>query len=125
MELLSAGLPFVSTRTRPARLKPMAARNPATPLPMTRKSAAGRVGMEERRLGILPSPRSFALNPAASHAKRRIPVHDAHGESLMTDQPDDSMTPLPERLLITSALPVPEPMEIAGRLVTAHHDPFV
>src|SRR5207244_10676217 len=124
MELLSAGLPFVSTRTRPARLKPMAARNPATPLPMTRKSAAGRVGMEERRLGILPSPRSFALNPAASHAKRRIPVHAAHGESLMTDQPEDGMAPLPERLLITRALPLPEPMDIDGRLGPGHHDPI-
>src|SRR5216684_578590 len=123
MELLSAGLPFVSTRTRPARLKPMAARNPATPLPMTRKSAAGRVGMAERRLGILASPRSFALNPAASHTKRRIPVHAAHGESLMADQPEDGMAPLPERLLITRALPLPEPMEIDGHVVFFHDTP--
>src|SRR5947209_10721518 len=123
MELLSAGLPFVSTRTRPARLKPMAARNPATPLPMTRKSAAGRVGMAERRLGILSSPRSFALNPAASHTKRRIPVHAAHGESLMADQPADAMAPLPERLLITRALPLPQPMEIDGHVGPVHHAP--
>src|SRR5437899_8134627 len=122
MELLSAGLPFVSTRTRPARLKPMAARNPATPLPMTRKSAAGRVGMAERRLGILASPRSFALNPAASHTKRRIPVHAAHGKSLMADQPEDGMTPLPERLLIGRALPLPEPMEIDGHVGPVDHD---
>src|SRR6266849_8374077 len=122
MELLSAGLPFVSTRTRPARLKPMAARNPATPLPMTRKSAAGRVGMAERRLGILASPRSFALNPAASHTKRRITVHAAHGESLMADQPEDGMAPLPERLLIGRALPLPEPMEIDGHVGPVDHD---
>src|SRR5207245_10658558 len=101
MELLSAGLPFVSTRTRPARLKPMAARNPATPLPMTRKSAAGRVGMAERRLGILASPRSFALNPAASHTKRRIPVHVAYGVSLMSVQQQNDMALLSDRLLLT------------------------
>src|SRR5256885_2296067 len=101
----------------------MAARNPATPLPMTRKWAAGRVGMAERRLGILSSPRSFALNPAASHTKRRIPVHAAHGESLMADQPEDGMAPLPERLLITRALPLPEPMEIDGHVGPVHHDP--
>src|SRR5712691_11087546 len=99
MQLPSAGLPFVSIRTRPARLKPMAARNPATPLPMTRKSAAGRVSVADRRRGILAPPRSFALNPAAGHAKRRIPIHAAHGESLMADQPEDGMAPLPERLL--------------------------
>src|SRR2546427_10220120 len=100
MELLSAGLPFVSTRTRPARLKPMAARNPATPLPLTRKSAPGRVGMAERRLGILASPRSFALTPAASHTQRRSPVHAAHGERLMPDQPEEGRPPPPDRLLV-------------------------
>src|SRR5437867_10488711 len=114
MELPSAGLPFVSTRTRPARLKPMAARNPATPLPMTRKSAAGRVGVAERRLGILASPRSFALNPAASHPKRWVSVHATHGERLMADQPEDGMAPLPVRLLIACALPLPEAMDIGG-----------
>src|SRR5881296_2030420 len=123
MELPSAGLPFVSTRTRPARLKPMAARNPATPLPMTRKSATGRVGVAGRRLGILPSPRSFALNPAASHAEGRVAVHAAHGESLMADQPEDGMAPFPERLFIVRALPLPEPVEIDGHVGPVHHDP--
>src|SRR2546427_3641097 len=79
MELPSAGLPFVNTRTRPAQLKPMAARNPATPLPMTRKSAA-RVGVAARRRGILAPPRSFALNPAIGHAEGRVSVHAAHGK---------------------------------------------
>src|SRR5207244_10504077 len=108
----SAGLPFVSTRTRPARLKPMAARNPATPLPMTRKSATGRVGVAERRLGILPSPRSFALNPAASHAEGRVAVHAAHGESLMADQPEDGMAPFPERVFVARELPLREPGDV-------------
>src|SRR3989442_14324594 len=102
----------------------MAPRIPATPLPMTRKSAAGRVGMAERRLGILASPRSFALNPAASHPKRRIPVHAAHGGRLMAAQPEDGMAPLPERLLITRALPLPEPMEIHGHPGPVLHEPF-
>src|SRR5207302_11031367 len=123
MELPSAGLPFVNMRTRPAWLKPMAVRNPATPLPMTRKSAAGRVGMAERRLGILASPRSVALNPAIGHAEGRVPIHTAHGESLMADQPGDGMAPLPERLLIGRALPLPEPVEIDGHIGPVHHDP--
>src|SRR2546427_7061934 len=123
MDLFAPDPPFVSTRPRPPGLNPMPPRNPATPLPMTRKSAAGRVGMAERRLGILASPRSFALNPAASHTKRRIPVHAAHGESLMADQPEDGMAPLPERLLITRALPLPEPMAIDGHVGPVHHDP--
>src|SRR6266849_266170 len=107
MELPSAGLPFVSTRTRPARLKPMAARNPATPLPMARKSAAGRVGAAERSLGILASPGSLALNPTAGHAEGQVSVHAAHGEILLADQPEDGVTPFPERLLIGRALPLP------------------
>src|SRR5439155_1032183 len=123
MELPSAGLPFVSTSTRPARLKPMAARNPATPLPMTRKSAAGTVGVADRRLGILAPLRSFALNPATRHAKGRVPVHAAHGESLMADQPEDGMAPFPGRLLISGALPLPKPVEIDGHVGPVHHDP--
>src|SRR3989441_11745614 len=123
MNRLPADPPCVSRGPRRPRLNPRAARNPATPLPMTRKSAAGRVGMAERRLGILASPRSFALNPAASHTKRRIPVHAAHGESLMADQPEDGMAPLPERLLIGRALPLPEPVEIDGHVGPVHHDP--
>src|SRR2546422_4506082 len=123
MELPSAGLPFVNTRTRPARLNPMAARNPATPLPMTRKSAAGRVGAAERRLGILAPPWSFALNPAIGHAEGRVPIHAAHGESLMADQPEDGMAPLPKRLLIGRAPPLPEPVEIHGHVGPVHHDP--
>src|SRR5439155_3447830 len=61
-------------------------------------------------------------NPAASHTKRRITVHAAHGESLMADQPEDGMTPLPERLLIGRALPLPEPMEIDGHVGPVDHD---
>src|SRR5436309_14208156 len=114
MELPSAGLPFVNTRTRPFRLKPMAARNPATPLPMTRKSAA-RVGVAERRLGVPAPPRSFALNPAIGHAEGRVSVHAAHGKSLMADQPEDGMTPLPQRLLIGRALPLPDVQPLRER----------
>src|SRR5881296_428201 len=98
MELPSAGLPFVNTRTRPFRLKPMAARNPAPPLPITRKSAA-RVGVAERRRGILAPPRSVALNPANGHAEGRVSVHAAHGKSLITVRPEDGIAPLLQRLL--------------------------
>src|SRR5207245_11016957 len=123
MELPSAGLPFVNTRTRPARFKPMAARNPATPLPMTRKSAAGRVGVGGRVRGILAPRRSFALNPATGHAEGRVPVHAAHGESLMANQPEDGMASLPERRLIGRARPLPAAVESDRDGGPLHHDP--
>ena len=40
IELLSSGWPLVSISTRPRRLSSIAARRPATPLPITRKSAS-------------------------------------------------------------------------------------
>src|SRR2546428_13538996 len=97
MELPSAGLPFVNTRKRPARLNPMAARNPATPLPMTRKSAAGRVGAADRRRALLPPPRSFTLNPAIGHAEGRVSLHARHGKSHSAARPEAGLTPPPGR----------------------------
>src|SRR5438128_12068325 len=105
MELPSAGLPFVNISTRPARLKPMAARRPATPLPISRKSTDG--STSRVRLPIILAPaRPLMLYPSSGHPKGNVAVHRAQGEILVAHEFQNRVAPLPERLIFIPFLPL-------------------
>src|SRR5436853_3733662 len=109
MELPSAGPPLVRIRTRPLRLNPTAARRPATPLPMTRKSTADVVQPARARSAMirLLRRRLVAGKPPGGHSKRIVAIDAAHGEILVAHQAKNRMASLPDRLIIGLPLPLP------------------
>src|SRR5438552_4520718 len=114
MELPSAGPPLVRIRTRPRRLNPTAARRPATPLPMTRKSTTDVVqpGCARGAMIRLPGGRLVDGKPPGRHAKRIVAVDATHGEILVAHQAKNRMASLANRLIICLPLPLPLPVEI-------------
>src|SRR2546422_8458270 len=112
MELPSAGPPLVRIRTRPLRLNPTAARRPATPLPMTRKSTADVVRPARARGAMihLSRRRLVAGKPPGGYSKRIVAIDAAHGEIFVAHETKNHITSLADRLIV--GLPLPLPLQV-------------